>query len=335
MKLLVITQEVDEQGSILGFFIDWMRGLSKYFKKIKIVHFRGKGAKISENSETILVEGNKLKKILILNRIILDEKPDKILVHMCPEFMLAIIPSLLFTGIPAYLFYAHGSISLKLKFATLFAKKVLTTTESGFRLETEKKIVLHQGIDINRYKSGKNDYFLDVARISTVKNHDIILKAFAKIDPKLRKKLLIVGSGDQKLLEKLKKLTKELNIEGEVTFLGAISHEEIPDIYSDCCLFISASKTGSLDKTGLEAMASAKPILVCNEAFNDILSGFEDYCFFESYNVDDLYKKMLTFIENDELRHTVGDELRSRVRKQHNLNGLVEKMAKEIKEANI
>ncbi len=335
MKLLVITQEMDKEGDVLGFFVDWMRELSKYFEKVEIAHLRGVGAKMPKNVTLHKLSGNKAKKVIMLNELISKTRPDRILVHMCPEFVISIYPNTVLHRIPIIMFYAHGGTSPKVTLAEKMCRKILTTTESGFRIKSKKKVVIHQGIDSEKFYWSEGRYLLDVARISKVKKHDLIISAFSVISkrrPGL--KLKIVGDDPSEKKETvggLKKVVRELGLEGMVELAGKIPNKEMPAVYAECAVFVSASETGSLDKTGLEAMASGKPVLVCNEAFDKILSGFEEECMFEKGNSGELAKKMEWFLDNHKKAKDIGAILKKRVKEQHSMQDLMRRIAEEIK----
>ena len=335
MKLLVITQEIDEEGDVLGFFVDWMGELSKHFEKVEIVHLRGEGAKMPDNVTLHKISGNRAEKVVKLNEIVLKTKPDRILAHMCPEFVISIYPNTALKRIPIIMFYAHGSTSPKLSLVEKMCKKVLTTTESGFRIKSKKKVVIHQGIDSEKFYSSGGKYILDAARISKVKKHDLIISAFSEISkrhPELALKIVGADPTEKKeTMGDLENLVKKLGLEDEVELSGKIPNKEMPEVYAECALFVSASETGSLDKTGLEAMASGKPVLVCNEAFDEILSGFERECVFEKGNTKELAEKMEWFLDNPEKAKEIGAALRKRVEKQHSMQDLMRRVAEEIK----
>ncbi|MCK4319951.1 glycosyltransferase [Candidatus Micrarchaeota archaeon] len=332
MKLMIITQEVDEKGSVLGFFVRWIKEFAKHFKEVVVVYFKGSGAKLSKNTKQIKIRGNKISKVLSLNRVILEEKPDSLFIHMCPEFLVASIFAKTILRIPAYLWYMHKSVPLTLRIAEVFSEKIFTGNEESFRMKTKKKIVLHHGIDTSKYYSKTSKYLLDVARISKIKNHDLIIRAFSELPERIKKRgLWIVGGGDLKVEKELKKLTKELRIERQVKFLGSVPHKKMPRIYANCSLFVSASETGSLDKTGLEAIASEKPVLICNEAFSSILEHLEKYCFFKKGDVSELSKKMKKLLEREKLGKEIGSKLRKKIKKEHSVTDLIKKIAKEIR----
>ena len=53
MKLLIITQKVDENDQLLGFFIDWIRLFSEKFERIIIICLEKGVFELPENVEVI------------------------------------------------------------------------------------------------------------------------------------------------------------------------------------------------------------------------------------------------------------------------------------------
>ncbi len=329
---MVITQEMDESGGVMGFFVPWVRELSKHFDEVEVLFFKGGGARVPSNVKLMEIKGNKLKKTLELNREILKSKPDRIFIHMCPEFVLASLPASLLAKSKRYLWYMHGSVPLKLKVAGLFVEKIFTGSDKSLRLKTKKKVVLHHGIDTGRFFTGEGKSILDVARISQIKNHDVVISAFSKIEKK-DLELRIVGDeppGEQGVMERLKEVAKAKGVERSVVFMGKVPNAKVPGVFAESLFFVSASETGSLDKSGLEAMAAGKAVIVCNEAYEEILQGFEKECFFRKGDETDLAKKMETFIEDDELREKIGKELKERVVEQHSIKKLAKRLSEEM-----
>jgi glycosyltransferase involved in cell wall biosynthesis len=332
MKLLIITQEIDEDGDLLGFFANWVILLSHHFEQIDVFYMRGKGMEMPENVKLHKISGCKSAKTWQINRRVSQIQPTVILTHMCPEFVIAIFPSAALYEIPIVMFHAHGAITKELQIAEKIATKVITSTESGFRVLSKKKVVLSQGIDCSKFYSSKGWYIFSAGRLSPIKDNDVVIEAFAKLKNKVH--LEIAGEDpypEKETLAKLQKLIFDRKICKKVALLGSIPNTMMPKMYSECLFFVSASRTGSLDKTALEAMASGKPVLVCNEAFNEILRDYEKECIFEKGDVKDLAKKMQWLLNHPNEARWIGDELKLRVRKQHSLKNLMKNMSKEIK----
>jgi glycosyltransferase involved in cell wall biosynthesis len=61
-----------------------------------------------------------------------------------------------------------------------------------------------------------------------------------------------------------------LGIASRVEFVGFVPQERIPEYYTTASLHLSMSKTGSMDKTVLEALSCGCPVLTGNEAFAEL-----------------------------------------------------------------
>ena len=78
---------------------------------------------------------------------------------------------------------------------------------------------------------------LNVNRLDSRKRVDLLIKAFKQICDEFDDVVLVIGGvGPEE--EKLKNLTKELNIEDRVKFMGYIREEERKDYYACCDVFI-------------------------------------------------------------------------------------------------
>ncbi|MGO1542996.1 MAG: glycosyltransferase [Gulosibacter sp.] len=101
-----------------------------------------------------------------------------------------------------------------------------------------------------------------VGRITGEKQIDVLIRAFAKLNPKLGAKLEIVGGGDQK--NALEKLSRELGVAADTTFHGYVTDEELRQIYSDASVFAIASIAELQSIATMEAMASGLPVVAAN-----------------------------------------------------------------------
>jgi glycosyltransferase involved in cell wall biosynthesis len=129
--------------------------------------------------------------------------------------------------------------------------------------DPKKIVVLPKGIDLDKY------YFTDhfshnkpfelraiVTRaLASDYNHHIIIQAVAELKKKgVELHVDIVGDGPLK--DQLILLTKELNVDDRVHFLGRIPNEELPKFIAKCPLYISTPITEGASSSLMEAMAS-------------------------------------------------------------------------------
>jgi len=80
-----------------------------------------------------------------------------------------------------------------------------------------------------------------------------------------------------------------------------------------------------MDKVVLEAMACEKLVLTCNEAFFDFLN--DQRFIFQKKNSQDLVQKIIDLINLEiEKKQAIGQQLRDKVIKDHNLDNLIKKL---------
>jgi D-inositol-3-phosphate glycosyltransferase len=111
--------------------------------------------------------------------------------------------------------------------------------------------------------------FVFVGRLEPLKAIDSILEALALIASAQRDlfqqlQLIIVGgdtdSHDPEL-KRLHQVTKALNIDQQVRFLGAQQHERLRDLYAAATAVLMPSDYESFGMVALEAMASGAPVI--------------------------------------------------------------------------
>ena len=144
---------------------------------------------------------------------------------------------------------------------------------------------------------------LSVGELNSNKNQSSIIKAIAKInDDKIH--YVLAGSGDKK--EQLMQLSKQLNIEKNVHFIGFRD-----DINELCCIadiFAFPSYREGLGLAAIEAMASGLPLITSNmHGINDYsqnnITGFK----FDPNDVDGFADGIEKLAGNLELRKKIGE----------------------------
>jgi phosphatidylinositol alpha-1,6-mannosyltransferase len=107
-----------------------------------------------------------------------------------------------------------------------------------------------------------------VSRIYPYKGHDIVLRALARLGPADRERIvyLIVGKGPYE--PSLRRLAFELQVESNVRWLGFVSEDHLPEVYSASDLFVlctrDAPEERSVEGFGLvflEAQSCGTPVV--------------------------------------------------------------------------
>ncbi len=141
-----------------------------------------------------------------------------------------------------------------------------------------------------------------ITRLKLEKGVHILLKAFKEvIQQRQNVFLMIVGSGNYQ--EKLKDISKELNIEEKVKFIGSISHENLAGYYAvgDIFVFPTLAKEG-LPWVVLEAMSCGRPVIASRiGGIPQIIKDSENGLLFEPGNINELKEKIFLLLENYEI----------------------------------
>lgn len=132
-------------------------------------------------------------------------------------------------------------------------------------ISASKVAVIHNGIsDIgetarDRKESGEKVSFITTGRLAAIKNHKMMLEAFALVYPEYPGiSLTIVGDGDQ--LASLKALCGSLGIEEAVRFPGFRS--DVPGLLAQHDVFLLSSRYEGVSIALLEAMCLSMPAIV-------------------------------------------------------------------------
>ena len=105
---------------------------------------------------------------------------------------------------------------------------------------------------------------LFVGRLTEVKGISVLLKAMSRLQHRIDATLLIVGTGV--LQDALRLEARELHVEENVRFLGAIGHDQLPQLYhlADVVVIpsiVTAQQTEGTPVVLLEAMVAGRPVV--------------------------------------------------------------------------
>ena len=263
MKLLLVTQIVDRDDAILGFFHRWIEEFAKHVESIEVICLKEGKHELPSNVRvhSIGKEQGGGNTFLYSIRFMylawkLRNEYERVLVHMNPEYVLLAGCFWKLWRKSVGLWYTHKSVNLKLRIAELFADIIFTASKESFRLPSKKLQIMGHGIDTNFFKPDpsvvRGNHALSVGRLMKTKRHDLAIRTAKDAGLSLR----IVGDGPER--DRLEAYAQELS--AEVKFLGALTQEQLVCEYRMACKLIHTSETGSLDKVVLEAAACGCPV---------------------------------------------------------------------------
>jgi glycosyltransferase involved in cell wall biosynthesis len=143
----------------------------------------------------------------------------------------------------------------------------------AYGLRDSQVHVVHPGVnesffDITDGRRGRSRLeLLTVARLTQQaarKNIEGVLGAIEQLRCQIPIHYTIVGDGDDK--ERLMSISRQMGLADDVTFAGAVSHDELKRLYSESDLFVMVPKSSARDVEGfgivyIEASAAGVPVL--------------------------------------------------------------------------
>lgn len=181
------------------------------------------------------------------------------------------------------------------------AKEVKYVPGIGVDTEKIKDIKKNRKI-LNEFNIKDEVVLVSVGELSNRKNHKVILKALEKVKGNF--KYIICGQGAKK--EELIKLSKELNLQEKVEFLGY--RQDVKEILKASDIFCFPSKQEGLPVALMEAMASGLPVICSDIRGNkDLIENKKGGYLLKSYDIDEYSIKIQELIENKVLREEMGN----------------------------
>ncbi len=275
MKLLIVTQAVDENDPILGFFVRWIAEFSKHVEHIEVICLR-EGKYLLPRNVRVHVLGKPRLAHYVWLVYSLRKSYTHVFAHMSPEFFIAGAPVWLMWGKKTALWYNHAQRSLRLRLAAHLVDVVFHTSPyaASARFAHAKK--MPAGIDTELFKpqSVPKDlmglYFQ--GRVSYPKRVSEICKAVKVLrEKKIPVTLTVVGPADPRYKALLIVGFSDLIDSKAIIFLGSAENFNTPVLYSAARVSINLTAAGNYDKTVLESMACETPVIVSSPAFADII----------------------------------------------------------------
>lgn len=286
MKLLIVTQVVDSEDPILGFFHGWLKEFAKHYEHVEVVCLKEGKHDLPDNVRvhSLGKEKGKQWSLVYALRFLwfavkLSSRYDKVLVHMNQEYILLAGVLWKLLGKRIYLWRNHYAGSWLTDVAAFFCTNVFCTSKHSYTEKYEKTILMPVGIDASLFHSDDRiarvpRSILFLARIAPSKRPDMLIEALGTLHKEeVPFTASIVGSPlpqDEAYLDTLKKLVHEKGIRDQVTFIPAVANRQTPDLYRAHQIFVNCSRSGMFDKTLFEAAASGCTVLSSSADFSEL-----------------------------------------------------------------
>jgi glycosyltransferase involved in cell wall biosynthesis len=331
VKLLIVTQVVDKNHPVLGFFCGWIEEFSQKCDSVIVIGQQCGAYEFPENV-TVLSLGkenaySKTRQVRNFYSYIRKHHSeyDTVFVHMIPLWV--ILGSILWKNIkkPVYLWYEARSRTLALRISLLFVHKHFSASEAGMLVHSKKHHVIGHGIDTDLFTynstTSRLPIIISVGRITAAKKPLEILECFKQLHSTytLRFAGIAVHETDKKLYHELEQNIAEYNLKEQVT-IEPCNYQDIVSLYTTADMLIHMSTT-PLDKALLEAMACGC-IIVGNSIGIQTVAPNE-----YSHSVEDCSTKLQLYMHmSEEQKTTKRQEMRSIVVEQHGIQQCIERI---------
>lgn len=347
-NLLVFNLRTDADDSILGFTTEWVNALAACYDRVDVLTMHAGRIATAPNVRVFSVGREKgysePRRLLVfyrtLARLLRETRYTACFAHMQPLFATLGAPLLKARGVPITLWYAHGAVTPRLRLAERLVDRVVTSSPEGFRLPSRKLIVTGQGVNTDRFTPAAAPRPPDapftavsVGRLSPVKRVEVLIEAARLLRARgLAVHLRLVGDPMEQHAAYAEALRAQAaDLADAVEFVGPVAHGQVVDAYRAADVMVTASATGSVDKTVLEAMACGLPVIASGVPYRPILAPWSAALLFPEGDAAALADRLAALMQMplDDWR-ALGLALRAVVVEGHSLAGLTRRLAEDI-----
>lgn len=343
MKLLIITQKINKNDPILGFFHGWIKEFAKHFESIIGICLEKGEYDLPANVKVLSlgkeIGQSRVKYILNFYKYIWRERNnyDAVFVHMNQEYVLLGAKLWFLMGKKVFMWRNHHVGSFLTDVAAFFCTKVFCTSKYSYTAKYKKTVLMPVGIDTDLFEQNPeikrlSRSILFLGRIAPIKKPDLLINALIELKKQnVQFTASFYGdplSVDQTYFESLKQRVNGNNLSQQVVFHGGIPNKKTVEVYNQHKIFANLSTSGMYDKTIFEAMACGCLVLASNKNLNGLI---DNKFIFEEGNLEELIVKINVLLNyNLERAKENSSIFRDVVVKNHSLKSLADKLFSSI-----
>ena len=342
-SLLIITQVLDRQDPVLGFFHRWVEELAACVDRVTVICLKKGDVNVPANvrvhslgKEAGIVSSWRYAWRFLQALVACRGTYRTVFVHMNQEYVLLAGCWWRLVGTRILLWRNHPSGSWQTRLAVRLAHQVFCTSRQSFTAKFAKTKRMPVGIVLPTVdvlnRSRLPNAFLSLGRLSPVKRLELIVAGFAAADLPVDAHLDLVGDPiprpiDLSYAERLDALIATADPRGAcVKRLPGVPPHEALEYFARYGVFINATEPGSFDKTILEAAAQGCLPLVAQDIFQGTewvyLSQILTFSGVHSLSRALERLSRLSDAEQDSLRR----QLRAFIERHHSLDRLIQEL---------
>lgn len=340
MRLVLVTQTLDAEHPALAQTLDLVRGLARRTEELAVVcQTVGTHPQLPANVRvTVFGARTRARRGARFARALAGElrrRPDGVLAHMVPLYVVLAAPLARPLGVPVGLWYTHWHAGPQLRLAARLANVVLSVDERSFPLTTPRLRGIGHAIDVEHFVPGPAREqrarlrLLALGRTARWKGYDTILDGLERavvrgLDAELEVRGPQLSDDERSYAAELReRIASSAALRDSVRIEPPLPRDALPELLRGADALLSATQPRSgdtLDKVVYEAAASGLPVLASSTALAEFLSGLPLTLAFPARDGDALAERLLALdAAGVERRRATGLELRRRVVAGHSV----------------
>lgn len=279
MKLLIITQKVDKNDPILGFFHRWIEEFAKQCESVIVICLEQGEYNFPKHVKVLSLgkenRNSKVRYLVLFYKYIWQERHnyDSVFVHMNQEYVLLGWKFWKLWGKKIFLWRNHAKGNWSTRLAVLFSNKVFCTSPQSFTAKFKKTQIMPVGIDTDFFKPNPGvvripNSILFLGRIAPVKRVVEFVDWLGELKRQGREFSVTIAGESLPRDTSYEKLVRDrvakLGLTNRVRFIGPVTQTEAVKLYQSHETYVNMTPAGSYDKTIFEAVACGAKLIVHN-----------------------------------------------------------------------
>ncbi|MGD8778211.1 MAG: glycosyltransferase family 4 protein [Ignavibacteria bacterium] len=244
-------------------------------------------------------------------------------------------------------FFVRNFYKLAEKFAGYFCDIIASVTHTIVKemvkdnlAPREKFRVIRSGFDIEKFRhfDNSNDNLVKkkygitkdniligkIARLSVIKGHIYLLKAFEKVSKEIpNAKLILIGSGENK--ELLEQFINEKKLNEKVIFTGLIPPDEIPSIISILDIVAHTALLEGLPRVFTQSMLMGKPVIAFDlDGAHEVIEDGKNGYLIEPLNINMLSDRIIELVSDISKAREFGNYAKNNIKDDFTIEAMVE-----------
>ncbi|MDP2594123.1 MAG: glycosyltransferase family 4 protein [bacterium] len=340
MRILIVTQAVDQDDPALGFFHRWLEEFAPRFESIEVICLKSGRSDLPKNVRVYSLgkERGKASRFVYTVRFLrfawrLRCDYDAVFVHMNEEYLLIAGWLWRLLGKRIVLWRNHKVGSWRTRLAVVLSHTACYTSPGAFVAHYRKAVQMPIGIDTDFFIPPKSlpapHTVLFLGRLDPVKKVEVFVDALRET----RRPFLadIYGSPtkpDSLYSRNIAEQAQPFVEKGTVTLHPGVSHERTRELYRSHTIYVNLTPSGSFDKTIGEAMASGCIVVCANDAVRSVI---RPELIARDGDARDVTRALETVLGLSEFERAAETrKLRAYIEENHSLKELTGKLANEL-----